>query len=34
MKIKLKATFYFDFCFVLKLIFDLETAIEIRQSIK
>ena len=31
MKIKLKSTLYFEFCFVSKLIFDLEMAIEIRR---
>ena len=31
LKIKLKSTLYFDFCFVSKLIWSIEIAIEIRQ---
>ena len=34
MKIELKSTLYFDFCFVSLSLFDLEIAIEIRQAYK
>jgi len=34
MKIKLKSTLYFDFCFVSKLIWSKEIAIEIRKYTK